>query len=183
MGRRHYQVRHLFAEIRHRGYTGRFSHCSRISSAPWRSGAPSLDDDEQEAQPRSACDADPMTGRVISPLTAAALCVKLPRGQIDRPAGRQRRCAKGGVCQTTTMRRLAIQFRGLLRSGTTERLDAWLNRRTRVSDLCDAAFREDDTPGSGGRSKRLSEPWSNGQTEGQINKLNPQASHVWPCRR
>jgi hypothetical protein len=44
-------------------------------------------------------------------------------------------------------------------------------RCTRVWDLCDAAFREDDTPGPGSLSNAVSEPWSNGQTEGQINKL------------
>ena len=35
------KVRHLFAEIRHRGYTGSFSHLARFL-APWRSGEPSL---------------------------------------------------------------------------------------------------------------------------------------------
>ena len=39
-------------------------------------GAPSLDDDEQEAlSPVRVRTLDPMTGRAISPLTAAALCV------------------------------------------------------------------------------------------------------------
>lgn len=36
------KVRHLFAEIRHRGYTGSFSHLARFL-APWRGGEPSLD--------------------------------------------------------------------------------------------------------------------------------------------
>ena len=39
-----------------------------------------------------------------------------------------------------------------------------------IWDLGDAAFCEDDTPGPGGGAER-SEPWSNGQTEGQINRL------------
>jgi len=39
---------------------------------------------------------DPMTGRVISPLTAAALCVK-PKWPDDRPVGRHRRPAESGV--------------------------------------------------------------------------------------
>ena len=75
------KVRHLFEEIRRRGYTGSFSHLARFL-APWRSGAPSLDDDEQEAlAPVRVRTLDAMTGRAISPLTAAALCVK-PRGQM-----------------------------------------------------------------------------------------------------
>src|SRR5271165_1260226 len=40
------KVRHLFAEIRHRGYTGSYSHLARFL-APWRSCEPSFDGDEQ----------------------------------------------------------------------------------------------------------------------------------------
>ena len=75
------KVRHLFAEIRHRGYTGPFSYLARFL-APWRSGEPSLEGDEQEEPaPVRVPTLDPMTGRVVSPLTAAALCIK-PRGQM-----------------------------------------------------------------------------------------------------
>ena len=80
------KVRHLFAEIRHRGYTGSYSHLARFL-APWRSCEPSFDGDEQvraeqeEPAPVRVRTLDPMTGRAISPLTAAALCVK-PRGQM-----------------------------------------------------------------------------------------------------
>ena len=130
--------------------------------APWRSGAPSLDDDEQEAlAPVRVRTLDAMTGRAISPLTAAALCVK-PRGQMTARQAASVDALKAGSAEFIAMRRLAMQFRGVLRSGTTERLDAWLNRRTRVWDLRDAAFREDDTPGPGGRSKRR--PPSRGAT-------------------
>ena len=119
------KVRHLFAEIHHRGYTGSFSHLARFL-APWRSGAPSLDDDEQEAPaPVPMRTLDSMTGRVISPLTAAALCVK-PRGQMTARQAANVDALKAASAEFTTMRRLAMQFRGLLRGGTTERLDAWL---------------------------------------------------------
>jgi hypothetical protein len=54
------KVRHLFAEIRHRGYTGSYSHLARFL-APWRSCEPSFDGDEQcvpsrRSQHRSACE-------------------------------------------------------------------------------------------------------------------------------
>jgi hypothetical protein len=75
------KVRHLFAEIRHRGYTGSFSHLARFL-APWRSGEPSLGvPSRRSGPPVPVRTQDPMTGRVISPLTAAALCVK-PRGEM-----------------------------------------------------------------------------------------------------
>jgi len=75
------KVRHLFSDIRHRGYNGSFSHLARFL-APWR-GSTRVDDEndlsssDQEAPvaPRVKT-LDPMTGRQISPLTAAALCVK-----------------------------------------------------------------------------------------------------------
>jgi transposase len=164
------KVRHLFEEIRRRGYTGSFSHLARFL-APWRSGAPSADDDEQEAlAPVRLRTLDPMTGRAISPLTAAALCVK-PRGQMTARQAASVDALKAGSAEFTIMRRLAMQFRGLLRSGTAERLDAWL-RDARASGIY-AMQRFAKTIRQDLEAVRtaVSEPWSNGQTEGQINKL------------
>ena len=45
------------------------------------------------------------------------------------------------------------------------------DRCARVWDLRDAAFCEDDTPRPGGGAERYVGAWSNGQTEGQINRL------------
>ncbi len=69
---------------------------------------------------------DPMTGRQISPLTAAALCVK-PRGQMTARQIVNVDALKTALAKFTTMRHLAMRFRGLLRGGTRERLDIWLN--------------------------------------------------------
>ena len=119
------KVRRLFAEIRHRGYTGSFSHLARFL-APWRSGEPSLEGTEQEEPaPVPVRTLDPMTGRVISPLIAAALCVK-PRGQMTARQVATVDALKAASAEFTAMRRLAMRFRGLLRGGTAEGLDAWL---------------------------------------------------------
>ncbi len=67
-----------------------------------------------------------MTGRRISPLTAAALCVK-PRGQMTARQIANVDALKRGSAEFTTMRALAMRFRGLLRGGTVERLDIWLD--------------------------------------------------------
>ena len=113
------KVRHLFAEIRHRGYTGSFSHLARFL-APWRSGEASLEGDEQEEPaPVRVRTLDPMTGRVISPPTAAALCVK-PRGQMTARQVANVDALKAASAEFTAMRRLAMRFRGLLRGGTAE---------------------------------------------------------------
>ena len=45
------------------------------------------------------------------------------------------------------------------------------DRCTRVWDLRDAAFCEDDSQDLEAVRNAVLEPWSNGQTEGQINKL------------
>ena len=71
------KVRHLFAEIRHRGYTGSFSHLARFL-APWRSGEPSLEGDEQEEPaPVRVRTLDPMTGRVMDVPKSAAIWVRV----------------------------------------------------------------------------------------------------------
>jgi hypothetical protein len=102
------KVRHLFAEIRHRGYTGSFSHLARFL-APWRSGEPSLEGDElEEPAPVRVRTLDPMTDRVISPLTAAALCVK-PRGQMTARQVANVDALKAASAEFTAMRRLAMR--------------------------------------------------------------------------
>src|SRR3984957_11396228 len=119
------KVRHLFAEIRHRGYTGSFSHLARFL-APWRSGEPSLEGDElEEPAPVRVRTLDPMTGRVISTLTAAALCVK-PRDQMTARQVANVDALKAASAEFTAMRRLAMRFRGLLRGGTAGGVGAWL---------------------------------------------------------
>ena len=111
-----------------------------------------------------------MTGRVISPLTAAALCVK-PRGQMTARQVAHRRRAESGVPEFTAMRRLAMRFRGLLRGGTAEELDAWLIDARASGIYGMQRFARTIRQDIEAVRNAVSEPWSNGQTEGQINKL------------
>jgi transposase len=164
------KVRHLFAEIRHRGYTGSFSHLARFL-APWRSGEPSLEGDEQEEPaPVRMRTLDPMTGRVISPLTAAALCVK-PRGQMTTRQAATVDALKAASAEFTAMRCLAMRFRGLLRGGMAEGLDAWLIDARASGIYAMQRFAKTIRQDLEAVRNGMSEPWSNGQTEGQINKL------------
>ena len=78
---------------------------------------------------------------------------------------------KAGSAEFTTMRRLAMQFRGLLRSGTTERLDAWLTDARASGIYAMQRFAKTIRQDLEAVRNAVSEPWSNGQTEGQINKL------------
>ena len=167
------KVRHLFAEIRHRGYTGSFSHLARFL-APWRNGgrqtmATSRIAPIGRSQHRPRGTLDPMTGRRISPLIAAALCVK-PRGQMTTRQIANVDALKAASAEFTTMRHLAMRFRGLIRGGTPEKLDAWLTDAGASGIYAMQRFartiRQDIEA-----VRNAAEPWSNGQTEGQINRL------------
>jgi len=164
------KVRHLLEEIRRRGYTGSFTHLARFLS-PWRNGDPSLKGPEQEEPaPVHVRMLDPMTGRVISPLTAAALCVK-PRGQMTARQVLTVDALKAASPEFTAMRRLAMRFRGLLRGGTVDELDAWLIAARASGIYGMQRFARTLRQDIEAVRNAVSEPWSNGQTEGQINKL------------
>ena len=113
---------------------------------------------------------DPMTGRAISPLTAAALCVK-PRGQMTARQIANVDALKAASAEFTAMRHLAMRFRGLLRGGTPERLDAWLIDARASGIYAMQRFARTIRQDLEAVRNAVLEPWSNGQTEGQINKL------------
>jgi len=69
------------------------------------------------------------------------------------------------------MRHLAMRFRGLLRGGTGERLDTWLNDAGKCGVYGMRRFVRTLRQDIEAVRNAVLEPWSNGQTEGQINKL------------
>ena len=111
-----------------------------------------------------------MTGRAISPLTAAALCVK-PRGQMTARQVANVDALKGASAEFIVMRHLAMRFRGLLRGGTPERLDAWLVDARASGIYAMQRFARTIRQDLEAVRNAVSEPWSNGKTEGQINQL------------
>ena len=137
--------------------------------APWRSGEPSLEGNGEEPAPVRVRTLDPMTGRVISPLTAAALCVK-PRGQMTARQVANVDALKAASAEFTAMRRLAMRFRACSRwnGGGVGHL---ADRCPRVWDLRDQRFAKAIRQDLEAVRNAMSEPWSNGQTEGQINRL------------
>jgi hypothetical protein len=169
------KVRHLFSDIRHRGYTGSYSHLARFL-APWRNNGPAqggddeLSADQEAPAPLPLHVVDPMTGGRISPLVAVALCLKPRRQMTDRQIVNVD-ALKAASAEFTTMRGLAMRFRGLLRGRSVEKLDVWLTD-ARWSGIYGMqrfarALRHDIEA----VRNAVLEPWSNGQTEGQINRL------------
>jgi hypothetical protein len=60
------KVRQLFADMRHRGYTGSYSHLARFL-APWRNNGPSNDADAELLADQEA--PAPLSVHVIDPMT------------------------------------------------------------------------------------------------------------------
>jgi hypothetical protein len=171
-------VKGLLVEINRRGYTGSHSHLARFL-APWRKAMPvitmtpanssSPPETEVAIPPRMAA-LDPMTSRRISSLTAAALCVK-PRGAMTPRQIVNVDLLKATSEEFTTMRGLAMRFAGLLRGGDIGKLDVWLHDARHCGLHAMRSFVRKLRQDIDAVRNAILEPWSNGQVEGQINRL------------
>jgi transposase len=113
---------------------------------------------------------DPMTGRRISSLTAAALCVK-PRGEMTLRQIVNVDLLKAASEEFTTMRGLAMRFAGLLRGDDIGKLDVWLHDARHCGLHAIRSFVKKLRQDIDAVRNAILEPWSNGQVEGQINRL------------
>ncbi len=114
--------RRLFKEIKARGYTGSFSNLERLLMK-WRNPKRKVARPEPPAPRPPSVDA--ATGRSISPIVAAALCVK-PRGTLTSAQAAKVDALKGEWPDFAAMRRLTMRFRGILRSENASKLGVWL---------------------------------------------------------
>jgi hypothetical protein len=124
--------RHLFHDIKQRGYTGSFSNLERLL-ASWRRPERSV---EGSASPAPIIShqrgrgvvpiRDPETGHVISPVVAAALCMK-PRSMLTITQARKVDALKQGSPEFALMRSLGMRFRGIFRSGDPGKLNSWID--------------------------------------------------------
>jgi transposase len=113
---------------------------------------------------------DPSTGNLISPIVAAALCMK-PRGLLtDRQAAKVD-AFKATSVEFAAMRRLAMRFRGILHGADVEKLDVWLDDTDRSGLYGMRRFARTLRQDLAAVRNAITEAWSNGQTEGQINRL------------
>jgi transposase len=171
--------RELLHEIKVRGYTGSFSHLERLL-AKWRSrrgakvvASPSAPVLTTAATPTVALApgaVDPATGWLISPIVAASLCIK-PRGLLTPGQAAKIDALKSASPDFTAMRRLAMRFRGILRSKNIQKFDVWLNDAQQSGIYAIQRFARTLRRDVDAVRNALSESWSNGQTEGQINRL------------
>jgi len=168
--------RHLFHDIKQRGYTGSFSNLERLL-ATWRRAERSVKDSASPAPiipDQPARDAvpirDPETGHVISPVVAAALCMK-PRSMVTINQASKVDALKQGSHKFALMRSLAMRFRGILRSGESSKLDIWIDDTISSGLAPMVRFARVLHRDIGAVRNAIELPWSNGQAEGQINRL------------
>jgi hypothetical protein len=80
-------------------------------------------------------------------------------------------CIVAGSEEFTTMRQLAMRFNGLFRERSAEKLDEWLRDAFSCGVFTMRRFAKTLRQDKSAVQNAVTEPWSNGQTEGQINRL------------
>jgi transposase len=159
--------RRLFQEIKARGYTGSFSNLERLL-AKWRNPkCKTVTATSAVPNPRPV---DPATGRSISPIVAAALCIK-PRGLWTANQAAKVAALKKDWPEFATMRRLAMRFRGMPKKQERRQARRLAERRPEVGPYAMQRFARTAQRDINAVRNAITEPWSNGQTEGQINRL------------
>ena len=159
----------LFSMIQGRGYEGSLSNLQRLL-AGWRraekqeQGVPI--GEPQILEPVR----DPETGRAISPVFAAALCIK-PRGKLTAEQARKVEALKAGSPAFTTMRRLAMRFKGIMNGRKADPLSAWIDDAIETDLAPILRFARTINRDIDAVRNAIEMQWSNGQAEGQINRL------------
>jgi hypothetical protein len=166
--------RHLLHDLRNRGYIGSQSHLARFLAEwrhPDRATGPKT---ETRSMPTVLVEEkmaiDPVTGWQISPQVAAALCLR-PTGMLTPRQQQKVTALKQSSPSFAVMRRLAMRFRGLLGSKKAEKLEGWLQAAKDSANPALQQFAGTLRRDLAAVHNAIALPWSNGQAEGQINKL------------
>jgi transposase len=162
-------VRRLFVEIQRLGFTGCYTHLARFV-ASWRREGESAQGKVAAPISLGLLARDPTTGRQISPRTAAILCIK-PRTQLTPCQAIAVDELKASSTEFSAMRAYAMRFRGILRSRNSAKLDGWLEDAHHCGIYALQRFARTVQGDLDAVRNAVIEPWSNGQTEGQISRL------------
>ncbi len=157
-------ARHLLPEIQKLGYTGSLTHLERLLSQ-WRRTAPrpNLQELSTEAD-------DQVPRPVVPPIAASFLCMK-PRGLLSEQEAKKVLQLKLSDPTFATMRQFATQFRGILQGRDPAKLDSWLDNAHRSGLYGLRRFAYTIRNDLVAVRNAICERWSNGQTEGHINRL------------
>ena len=161
--------RHLLSELRQQGYTGSLSHLERLLCLWRRTGLPSAEQDSSNTSSTVASH-EAVPDRIVPPIAASILCMKPRRLLTERQAQRVD-WLKEHMPGVAVMRQLAMRFRGILRGRDINKLDAWMQDAHGsglygIRRFVQVLRRDIDAV-----RNAIRERWSNGQTEGHINRL------------
>ena len=106
----------------------------------------------------------------VPTIVASALCIK-PRGLLTTAQVEKVDTLKATSTEFAAMRALAMRFRALLRAADTELLDSWISDAASSGIHAMRQFAATLRRDLVAVRNAILEPWSNGQTEGQINRL------------
>jgi transposase len=163
-----HHVKTLMAELRTRGYTGCFSGLARFVSG-WRTREQGAAPQSEQQTPANETHSSSV-GHHISSRVAAALLVKprplLTPTQAYKVDGLKKSCPAFAL-----MRSLAMQFRGILRSGTAEGLMEWMAKAMNCGIYSLKRFAKTLRRDWNAVKNSLKASFSNGPVEGHINRL------------
>jgi hypothetical protein len=106
----------------------------------------------------------------VPPIVASALCIK-PRGLLTSAQAEKVDDLKAASTEFAAMRALAMRFRGLLRGGDIELLDTCLSDAVSSGIHAMRQFAATLRRDLVAVRNAILQPWSSGQTEGQINRV------------
>ncbi len=161
--------RRLLPEIQRLGYTGSFSNLERLLMQ-WRVIGHAHFAPTSAPAERSPVATDPTTGHLISPIIAAVLCMK-PRPLLTPRQVTKVQALKDASPDFVAMRAFAMRFRGIMRSGDIDKLTAWIDDVVHSGIYSMQRFGRSLRQDLDAVRNAVAEPWSNGQVEGQINRL------------
>lgn len=113
---------------------------------------------------------DPQTGHLISPVVAATLCIK-PRGALTSSQARKVDALKHGSQTFAVLRSFSMRFRGIFHGRTSAKLAEWIYDAIHSGLVFLARFARVLRRDIDAVCNAIDLPWSNGQAEGQINRL------------
>ena len=113
---------------------------------------------------------DPETGHVVSPVIAAALCIKL-KETLTPDQARKTDALKAGSPAFVVTRSLAMGFNGILRGRNADALPNWIDDAIETELAPIVRFARTLNRDIDAVWNAIGMPWSNGQAEGQINLL------------
>ena len=154
----------LLKELREQGYKGCYSALAELLS-PWRTIPPAPSSSHTVVTTPAA-----VPSRRLAPQVAAALLAKHP-GEFTGKQAQTVATLKGNNPQIGQLRRFILRFRGLLRGSSKAKLQQWMkdveNSGLRRLERFVQVLRRDEAA----VENAVTMPWSNGQVEGQVNKL------------